>query len=994
MKTVGSHQEPEGDKRLAEACAAPLPADEQQRLETLRRYAVLDTPAERSFDDITALAAQICQTPIALVSLVDVDRQWFKSRRGLDAAETPRAFAFCAHALHQNEVMVVPDARLDHRFAGNPLVTGPPHVCFYAGAPLITPDDFKLGTLCVIDHQPRTLSGEQLTALQMLARQVVTQLELHRHVYQLDQEVQQRAADIAERNRAVEELQLLQFALDQTATGIVIADAQQPDHPLIYANAAFQQITGYTPDDYLGRNCRFLQGPESDEQSVGVMRQAVHTGQPCRVVVRNYRKDGTSFWNELRLSPVRDPGGRLTHFVGLQNDITHQRQIEKLRERLDRHNKLLLQCTAEGIYGMDLQGRLTFINPSAAAILQLADRNVLGMSAHEIMHHSYADGSPYPVEECPIYQTLQRGEVCRLDDDVFWRQDGSSFPVECIAAPLVEDDAVAGAVVAFSDITERKQYEQQLREAKEAAEIANRAKSQFLANMSHELRTPLNAVIGYSEMLQEDAEEQQLPQFIPDLQRINTAGRHLLSLINDVLDLSKIEAGKMSVYHETFGVDELVREVLATVEPAVRKNLNQLFVKLPDPPGTMHTDLTKMRQALCNLMSNAAKFTECGEIHLEVCRENREGRQWLLFRVRDTGIGMSAQQLQRTFQPFSQADDSTTRRFGGTGLGLALTRHFAHLLEGEVDVESEEGVGSAFTLRVPATPKQPATETPLPGTRPVPDRDLTRPLALVVDDDIAVRDLLGRFFRRQGLSVMEARDGVEALQLATQAKPDVITLDVLMPLLDGWSTLAALKENPELADIPVIMLSIAGEKGAGYALGAAEYLSKPVDRKRLQTVLTRLGVFRRLASPVLVVDDDPAVRQMLRSHLEEHQIAVIEAHNGHEALQQLQFQIPQLVILDLVMPEMNGFELLSHLRGDDRTRQLPVIVLTAKDLTVTEREQLNGDVEQILQKANWDRHDLLHELRRAIDGIAGSDAPPGADTSQESVQPTEQRSAP
>ncbi|MDV6030189.1 MAG: PAS domain-containing protein [Phycisphaera sp. RhM] len=731
----------ESSRPRIQPCVLPVPRDEQQRLEALHRYRILDTAPEQSFDDITQLACDICDTPTALISLVDERRQWFKSRQGLEAFQTSREVAFCAYALLQEEVFVVQDARQDPRFCDNPLVTGPPNIVFYAGAPLRTPDDFSLGTLCIIDYKPRTLSERQLDSLKRLSRQVVAQLELRLHIDHLDQEVHRRTeidsalrksedryqliasnapgvvfrcvvdnqgtmrftyvsdgackllgcqpadlangsiplldyidpsdrltlrqtferavatgepfewegrvlasnpptwlfgtarsrpigngqlafdgvlTDITERKKAVDELRLLQFTLEQVATGIVVADVQKPSNPLIYANSAFEQITGYSSQDYLGRNCRFLQGQDTDPQTVREMREAVQAGQPCHVVVLNYRKDRTPFWNELRLSPVRDANGKVTHFIGLQNDITQQREADKLRKRLGRHNKLLLECTAEGIYGMDLQGNLTFINPSAAQILRLGDRDVLGLSAHELMHHTRADGTAYPVKECPIYRTLQTGQVCRIDDDVFWRQDGTSFPVECIAAAVLEDGKVIGAVVAFSDVTDRKDYERELKAAKEAAEIGNQAKSQFLANMSHELRTPLNAVIMYSELLSEEAEDLNVPGFIPDLERIRAAGKHLLELVNGVLDLSKIDAGRMEVFAEEIDVREMFNEVVDTMTPMIEKRRNRLEIMIAENLSTIHGDRTKIRQILFNLLSNASKFTEDGRIHVVV----------------------------------------------------------------------------------------------------------------------------------------------------------------------------------------------------------------------------------------------------------------------------------------------------------------------------------------------------------------------------------------
>ena len=767
--------------------------------------------------------------------------------------------------------------------------------------------------------------------------------------------------DITDRKQATEELLLLKVVLEQTTTGIVISDARQFDCPLIYVNRPFEQLSGFSAEEVIGRNCRFLQGPETDPQTVSQLRETVKNGTECRVVIKNYRKDGASFWNELRVSPVRDQRNRLTHYVGMQHDITERIRSEKVQRRLARYNQLLLESTAEGIYGMDLHGHLTFINPSAAAILGYNDSEALGRSAHAIMHHSYPDGTPYPVAECPISRTLKTGEVVRLEDQVFWRQNGTSFPVACVASPIIEDGKVEGAVVAFSDITERIRAQRDLQAAKDAAEVANQAKSHFLANMSHELRTPLNAVIGYSEMLQEDALDAGHEELIPDMQKINSAGRHLLSLINDVLDLSKIEAGKMTIYNETFDIATVLQEIAATVEPLVQNNSNRLELRIAPDIGTMHADITKVKQLLYNLLSNAAKFSSDGEICLTAELDNTDDESWITFCVADTGIGMTDEQLQRLFQPFIQADDSTTRRFGGTGLGLALTRRFCDLMGGQVSVSSQQGCGSVFTIRLPAAPGPDCQPTEMAEEDTATD-EKGAPTALIVDDDPAARDLLTRFFRRQGFRVELAANGEEALIQAKNRPPAVITLDVMMPRLDGWATLAALKADSQLAAVPVVMLTVVNEKGIGYALGAAEYLTKPIDRPRLAAVLRKLRV-QHLVDEVLVIDDDEVARASLRKVFQDLDVAVAEAENGQVALDRIREKPPQLILLDLVMPVMDGFEFLDQLRTIPEMQDVPVVVLTARDLNPQERTELSGKVDQIFNKLSWNSEDLLLELR-------------------------------
>jgi signal transduction histidine kinase/CheY-like chemotaxis protein len=492
-------------------------------------------------------------------------------------------------------------------------------------------------------------------------------------------------------------------------------------------------------------------------------------------------------------------------------------------------------------------------------------------------------------------------------------------------------------------------------------EEADRHKSEFLANMSHELRTPLNAIIGYSEMLQEDAVDLGAEQFTDDLRKINAAGKHLLELINAVLDLSKIEAGKMELYLESFDVAALARDIAAVIQPLAAKNANRLEVRCPDAIGPMHADLTKVRQALFNLLSNACKFTERGSVSLTVTREAMDGQDWMTFDVSDTGIGMTPEQLDRLFEAFTQADAATTRRYGGTGLGLALSRRLCRMMGGDVTAQSESGRGSTFTIRLPAVVRPAAEEgAALPApVETVPPRVGT---VLVIDDEAAVRDLMQRFLSREGFRVVTASSGEEGLRRARELRPDAITLDVMMPGMDGWAVLSALKADPGVAAIPVIMLTIVDDKNLGYALGAADYLTKPIDRERLVSVLTQ---YRR-DRPVLIVDDDAGLRQLLRRMLEPEGYTVLEAENGRAALERLRDSSPGAILLDLMMPEMDGFEFVAEFRRHEAWRGIPIVVVTAKDLSREDRERLNGHVERILQKGMHSRAELLAEVRELV----------------------------
>jgi signal transduction histidine kinase/ActR/RegA family two-component response regulator len=396
------------------------------------------------------------------------------------------------------------------------------------------------------------------------------------------------------------------------------------------------------------------------------------------------------------------------------------------------------------------------------------------------------------------------------------------------------------------EITNRKRTQEELLGAKQAAEEASRAKSAFLANMSHELRTPLNAIIGYSEMLEEDTRDSGRLENIRDLQRINAAGKHLLSLINDVLDLSKIEAGKMGLHMETFVVQPMVEDIITTLQPAAQKNSNRIVVTFANDIGTMHADVTKVRQILFNLLSNACKFTDHGTVTLDVTHRV-DKQDWIAFRVTDTGIGMTPEQQWNLFQDFAQADNSISRKYGGTGLGLAITSRFAQMMKGNIRVESQLGEGSTFTVELPVAgvvePAQPPRKPRVPEVlAEMTDNSSANDTILVIDDDPAVRDLMTRFLGKLGFQAISAASGEQGLRVARDIRPKIITLDVMMPGLTGWDVLRQLKDDPALESIPVIMITIVDNEMLCLDQGASNYLVKPVDRDRLALALERHGV--------------------------------------------------------------------------------------------------------------------------------------------------------
>jgi signal transduction histidine kinase/CheY-like chemotaxis protein len=533
---------------------------------------------------------------------------------------------------------------------------------------------------------------------------------------------------------------------------------------------------------------------------------------------------------------------------------------------------------------------------------------------------------------------------------------------------------MADAIDVFrKHIIENARLFKQIQEKSVQLEAASEHKSQFLANMSHELRTPMNAIIGVSEMLLEDARDLNRSDDIEPLERILRAAQHLLALINDILDLSKIEAGKMVLNVESFAVEPLVHDIVSTISPIAKKNGNAVKFACSHDVGMVTADQMRVRQALLNLASNASKFSENGTIAIQAHRRFNAGRQWVDLEVSDTGIGMTPEQVSRLFQDFVQADASTTRKYGGTGLGLAISQRFCRMMGGEISVRSELGHGSTFTIHLPAdSPQQAGAAAPgrVPTT-PLGSHATSQRTVLVIDDDPTVRQLMERHLVREGFHVVTADSGAAGIARAKEMHPSAITLDIMMPDIDGWTVLAALKGDPRLQDIPVVLVTIVDEKQRGYTLGATDYLIKPVNRERLANTLRT--ICGRSSGYLLIVEDDESARMLVRHGMEREGWQVKEAANGRLALEAVQASEPDAIVLDLMMPEMDGFEFLTELRSHLAWRDIPVVVVTALDLSDEERRRLNGEVTSVIQKSGQDREQLLHEVSSKLASFAHRD---------------------
>lgn len=760
------------------------------------------------------------------------------------------------------------------------------------------------------------------------------------------------------------------------------------DGHYLSANPALARIYGYeSPEELITNLTNISKQLYVDSNRRIEFKQLIQEhGMVSDFESQIYGKNGKIIWISESARAVRDTQGKILYYEGAVQDITRRKQAEEELTQSQQRLSFHLEHTSLAVIEWNVNFEVVEWNPAAQAIFGYSKSEAIGRHAAGLI-------VPENVKEQvnQVWQALlsQQGGTRSTNENV--TKDGRVITCDWYNTVLLNDDGkVMGVTSLINDITERERVKAELRQAKEAAEIANCAKSQFLANMSHELRTPLNAIIGYSEMLQEEAEDLEQEDFIPDLQKIHAAGKHLLGLINDILDLSKIEAGRMELYLETFDISAMAEDVVTTLQPLVDKNNNTLKIQFDNELGSMHADLTKVRQSLFNLLSNACKFTQQGTITLTVSRgrdgdgENcstqiQDGESigtsssplpvispdWITFQVTDTGIGMTSEQMSRLFEAFTQADASTTRQYGGTGLGLAITKKLCQMMGGDVTVESEVGKGSTFTIHLPTIvldPKaQPTPSLPLKST-PVP---LGAKTILVIDDDSTVHDLMHRFLSKEGFRVASAFSGEEGLLLAQELQPDAITLDVMMPKMDGWAVLSGLKANPELANIPVIMLTIVDNKNIGYALGASDYLTKPIDRDRLSAILKK---YRDARHPcrLLLVEDDAPTREMMRRMLEKEQWTVMEAENGQVALEQIANQVPELILLDLMMPQMDGFTFVNVLQQNEAWRSIPVVILTAKEITAEDRQQLNGYVENILEKEAYTREELLSQVRKLV----------------------------
>jgi two-component system sensor kinase FixL len=815
-----------------------IPANESDRQAALDRYKILDTLPEQVYDDLTQLASEICGTQIALISLVDRDRQWFKSRVGIDATETSREISFCGHAVAAKKILHVPNATEDSRFADNPLVVGEPKIRFYLGVPLITPDEQPLGTLCVIDHEPKQLNSQQIKQLEMLSNLVISQLEL-------------RLAAQASR--------LLVSVVESSNDAIV---TNTFDGTITSWNPAAERMFGYSTDEVLGKSISMMI-PSDRLQEEELFVDHIKRGERMEHFESiRLHKDGSPRDVSFTISPVIDATGEVVGASKIVRDITtikqSQTQLRNITNALN--NTAMVAIT-------DIHGSIIFANDKFCEISQYSRAELIGQN-HRMISSGYHPRDFFvDMWKTIANDKIWQGEIKNRakDDSFYW--------VNTTIMPFIDGQGKFYQYIAISqDITDLKNNEVQLLRAL-------RLKDEFLANMSHELRTPLNAILGMSESLQEQVLGTINKRQSEAIATIERGGEHLLALINDILELSKISSGKLELELEQVSIEQLCKSSIVFVKQQAFKKQIQVNANLPLDLGEMLLDQRRMRQVLINLLTNAVKFTPTGgkvslDVYyeaLEVDFDDRKDSRYICFAITDTGIGISPEDQKRLFQPFVQVDSKLNRKYEGTGLGLALVKQIVELHGGNVSLRSELNQGSCFTVRLPynfsglhtqeispthpSVVSEPEPDKQILMTENLPEQNVSTevndctatnlPLILLAEDNEANIMTIFSYLEAKAYRVIIAKNGVEAIAIAKEQSPDLILMDIQMPVIDGMEAIKQIRLDPNLVDIPIIALTalaMTGDREKCLAAGANEYLTKPIKLKTLDdTIRSILG---------------------------------------------------------------------------------------------------------------------------------------------------------
>jgi|GEM_PF-984414 len=718
-----------------------------------------------------------------------------------------------------------------------------------------------------------------------------------------------------------------------------------------FANQRFCAEVGKPLAEILGRTDAEVYPSAVAAQHQQVDTRVIECGITVETVEEHPAPGGLNRFLQVIKAPVRDGAGALIGLLGICWDVTDRRHAEAALE----HERFLLRTLMDNLpdrmYFKDIHSRFLRVNKAMLAMHALShESEIMGKTDFDLFTEEHARQA-FEDEQ----QVIRTGQPLTKEEKETW-PDRSATWVWTTKMPLrSESGQIIGTFGISRDITARKRAEAALRVAKETAEEASRAKSQFLASMSHELRTPLNSVIGFANILLKNKSGGLSAAELTFLERIVANGNHLLSLINEILDLSKIEARKVELQIAPVPLAGLIRETVAQQESLVRDKPVQLRVALPDNVAPFLTDAEKLKQVIINLIGNALKFTERGSVTVRLVADPQDHHP-LRIEVADTGIGIAQDKLGLIFDAFQQAEAGTARKYGGTGLGLTISQALCQLLGYHIEVASEVDRGSTFSVILRPTPEIAAGV----ATVAVPPKPAASPASatisvfhgkrvLVIDDELDSRTLLTHLIGDCGCQVMAADSGAQGLALAREFRPDLITLDLMMPNLDGWGVVGAIKADAQLRHIPVVVVSVVASENRGHVLGAVDVLQKPVSRAELLAVLER-----NLTPPkpkLLIIDDDSDAQRMIAAHLEDAAAEIRSAKNGRAALDLLEHFSPDLAVLDLMMPDMDGLEFLAALRRDPRFQQLPVVVVTAKDLTPAEAERLKAETLRVFSKA-------------------------------------------